>query len=68
MTGTPQRLRAVTGSGDIRLTLPAATHRIDTDTGSGDVTADAALAQDDRSPRRLSASTGSGDIDLRAGG
>jgi hypothetical protein len=66
--GTPERVRASTGSGDVELTVPAApSYRIDTDTGSGDVTADEALARDDRSPRLLSVSTGSGDIDLRAG-
>jgi len=68
MTGTPKRVRAVTGSGDIRLTVPATSYRIDTRTGSGGVTADAALAENDRAPRRLFLSAGSGDIDLRAGG
>jgi len=66
--GTPKRVRASTGSGDIELMVPAApSYRIDTDTGSGDVTADEALVHDDRSPRLLSVSTGSGDVDLRAG-
>jgi len=64
---TPERVRASAGSGDVELTLPPASYRIDTDTGSGGVTADAALAHDDRSPRLLSVSTGSGDVDLRAG-
>jgi hypothetical protein len=67
LRGTPERVRASTGSGNVELTVPAApSYRIDTDTGSGDVTADEALAHNDRSPRLLSVSTGSGDIDLRA--
>lgn len=66
--GAPRRVRTVTGSGDIQLTVPATSYRIDTRTGSGDVTADDALAENDRAPRRLFVSTGSGDIDLRAGG
>jgi hypothetical protein len=69
LAGTPERVRTSTGSGDVELTVPAAaSYRIDTDTGSGDVTADEALAHDDRSPRLLSVSTGSGDVNLRAGG
>ena len=64
----PRHVRTVTGSGDVQLTVPATSYRIDTRTGSGGVTADAALAENDRSPRRLFVSTGSGDIDLRAGG
>jgi putative adhesin len=68
LAGAPHRVRASTGSGDIDLTVPAApSYRIETDTGSGDVTADAALVRDDRSSRLLSVSAGSGDIDLRAG-
>lgn len=68
LTGAPDRVRAVTGSGDIELTAPAApSYRIDTDTGSGDVRIDDALVHDDRSRRLLSVATGSGDVDLRAG-
>ncbi len=64
----PEHLRTSTGSGDVEVTVPAGpSYRIDTDTGSGDVTSDAALAHDDRSPRLLAVSTGSGDVDLRAG-
>jgi hypothetical protein len=67
LAGTPDRVRASTGSGSIELAVPRApSYRIDTDTGSGDVTVDDALAHDDRSPRLLSVSTGSGDVDLRA--
>jgi hypothetical protein len=67
LRGAPGRVRASTGSGDVELAVPAApSYRIETDTGSGGVTADEALAHDDRSPRLLSVSTGSGDIDLRA--
>jgi hypothetical protein len=68
VTATPKRVRTVTGSGDVQLTVPGTSYRIDTDTGSGDVTADDAIAENDRAPRRLHLSTGSGDIDLRAGG
>jgi len=68
LEGTPEHVRASTGSGNVELTVPAArSYRIDTDTGSGDVRTDEALARDDRSPRQLSVSTGSGDVDLRAG-
>ena len=68
LEGTPERVQASTGSGDVEVTVPAApSYRIDTDTGSGDVTVDEALVHDDRSPRLLSVSTGSGDVDLRAG-
>jgi hypothetical protein len=68
LAGTPERVRASTGSGEVEVTVPAApSFRIDTATGSGDVTVDEALVHDDRSARLLSVSTGSGDVDLRAG-
>ena len=64
----PRSVRTSTGSGDVEVTVPGTpSYRIDTDTGSGDVTADETLVHDDRSPRLLSVSTGSGDVDLRAG-
>jgi hypothetical protein len=65
LIGRPTRVAATTGGGDLRVTVPYGTYRIDTDTDKGDVSV-AGLLRDDLAPQRMELRTTTGDITVRA--
>jgi hypothetical protein len=62
-TRAPADIRATTGAGNVQLSVPEGSYRVDTDTGVGEV--NVGVTQADDAPSRIVAETGAGQIDIR---
>lgn len=65
LVGTPTRVVAEAGAGDVRLVVPFGTYRVEADSASGRIDVTGVL-RDDLAPQRIEARTDAGDIAIRA--